>query len=55
MQVTEKPFDDQRVRRAIQICCDAAAYPELVYQGRGRWASTTTWRRSIPNISRSLR
>ena len=25
---------DQRVRRAIQLCCDAAAYPELVYQGR---------------------
>jgi peptide/nickel transport system substrate-binding protein len=35
MKVTEKPFDDQRVRRAIQLCCDAAAYPELVYQGRG--------------------
>ena len=35
MQVTQKPFDDQRVRRAIQLCCDAAAYPELVYQGRG--------------------
>jgi peptide/nickel transport system substrate-binding protein len=35
MQVTQKPFDDQRVRRAIQICCDPAAYPELVYQGRG--------------------
>ena len=35
MQVTQKPFDDQRVRRAIQICCDTAAYPELVYQGRG--------------------
>ena len=35
MQVTQKPFDDQRVRRAIQLCCDPAAYPELVYQGRG--------------------
>jgi peptide/nickel transport system substrate-binding protein len=35
MKVTEKPFDDPRVRRAVQICCDAAAYPELVYQGRG--------------------
>jgi peptide/nickel transport system substrate-binding protein len=35
MQVTQKPFDDQRVRRAIQLCCDASAYPELVYQGRG--------------------
>ncbi len=35
MQVDQKPFDDQRVRRAIQICCDASVYPELVYQGRG--------------------
>jgi peptide/nickel transport system substrate-binding protein len=36
MRTTEKPFDDLRVRRAIQICCDAAVYPELVYQGRGQ-------------------
>ncbi|MGD9507393.1 MAG: ABC transporter substrate-binding protein [Geminicoccaceae bacterium] len=36
MKVTEKPFTDQRVRRAIQLCCDASAYPELVYQGRGQ-------------------
>ena len=35
MKVTEPPFTDQRVRRAIQLCCDTAAYPELVYQGRG--------------------
>ena len=35
LQISQKPFDDHRVRRAIQICCDAAAYPELVYQGRG--------------------
>ena len=35
MKVTEKPFIDQRVRRAVQLCCDAQAYPELVYQGRG--------------------
>ena len=35
MKVTEKPFDDQRVRRAIQLCCDPAAYPTLIYQGRG--------------------
>lgn len=36
MKVTEKPFSDQRVRRAIQLSCDASAYPELVYQGRGQ-------------------
>ena len=36
MKVTEKPFTDQRVRRAIQLCCDASVYPELVYQGRAQ-------------------
>ncbi|MEK0081701.1 ABC transporter substrate-binding protein [Benzoatithermus flavus] len=35
MKVTEKPFTDHRVRRAIQLCCDASVYPQLVYQGRG--------------------
>ncbi len=35
MQVDKKPFDDWRVRRAIQICCDASVYPDLVYFGRG--------------------
>ncbi len=35
MQVDRKPFDDPRVRRAIQLCCDARVYPELVYLGRG--------------------
>jgi len=32
---SEKPFDDVRVRRAVQLCCDASRYPELVFQGRG--------------------
>ena len=36
MKVTEKPFDDQRVRRAIQLCCDAPAFNTLIYQGRGQ-------------------
>jgi peptide/nickel transport system substrate-binding protein len=35
MQVDQPPFDDLRVRRAIQLCCDAPRYAELVYQGRG--------------------
>lgn len=34
MRVTEKPFDDKRVRQAILACVDAARYPQLVYQGR---------------------
>jgi peptide/nickel transport system substrate-binding protein len=32
---SEKPFDDQRVRRAVQLCCETSRYPELVFQGRG--------------------
>ncbi|MCB2053570.1 MAG: ABC transporter substrate-binding protein [Geminicoccaceae bacterium] len=35
MQVDKEPFTDHRVRRAIQLCCDAKRYPELIYQGRG--------------------
>ncbi len=35
MQVDKEPFTDWRVRRAIQLCCDASVYPELVYFGRG--------------------
>jgi peptide/nickel transport system substrate-binding protein len=35
MQADKPPFNDQRVRRAIQICCDAPAYRELIYRGRG--------------------
>jgi len=31
---SEKLFDDHRVRRAVQLCCDASHYPELVFQGR---------------------
>lgn len=34
MRVTEKPFDDKRVRQAILACVDASKYPELIYQGR---------------------
>jgi len=36
MQVDKKPFDDWRVRRAIQLCCDARVYPDLIYFGRGQ-------------------
>jgi peptide/nickel transport system substrate-binding protein len=35
MQVNQPPFNDKRVRQAIQACCDVAAYRELVYRGRG--------------------
>lgn len=30
-----KPFDDRRVRRAVQLCCETSRYPELLFQGRG--------------------
>ncbi len=35
MQVDHPPFDDPRVRRAVQLCCDAPVYRDLVYFGRG--------------------
>lgn len=35
MQVTQKPFDDIRVRRAIVMAADNNVYPELVFRGRG--------------------
>jgi peptide/nickel transport system substrate-binding protein len=31
----KKPFDDIRVRQAIQLCCDPEKYNELVFGGRG--------------------
>ena len=35
MRVTEAPFDDINVRRAVQACIDPSAYPQLVFSGRG--------------------
>lgn len=35
MQVTQKPFDDVRVRRAIQLCMDQRRMLELAHRGRG--------------------
>ena len=35
MRITEKPFDDRRVRQAIQACIDTSKYPEIVFQGKG--------------------
>ena len=35
MRVTEKPFDDKRVRQAIAACMDHARLLELAYRGRG--------------------
>ncbi|MEO1329400.1 MAG: ABC transporter substrate-binding protein [Pseudomonadota bacterium] len=36
MRTDLAPFDDPRVRRAIQLCCDARAYPDALFDGRGR-------------------
>lgn len=35
MRITEKPFDDIRVRRAIQASADNSRYPDLTYAGYG--------------------
>jgi peptide/nickel transport system substrate-binding protein len=35
MRITEKPFDDIRVRKAIVMAADNSVYPELVFRGRG--------------------
>ena len=35
MNITQKPFDDKRVRQALMYCCDAEKHNELIYQGRG--------------------
>ncbi|MBU0465762.1 MAG: ABC transporter substrate-binding protein [Proteobacteria bacterium] len=35
MKVTEKPFDDIRVRKAVQKCCDAQRNLDIAHQGLG--------------------
>ncbi|WP_373083947.1 ABC transporter substrate-binding protein [Sneathiella sp.] len=35
MNVTQKPFDNKKLRQALQLCCNAEKYNELVYQGKG--------------------
>ena len=35
MRVTEKPFDDVRVRQAVAACMDHAALLNIAYRGRG--------------------
>lgn len=36
MRVTEKPFDDIRVRKAVVMASDNSVYPDLVFRGRGQ-------------------
>ena len=35
MQVTQKPFDDKRVRQAVVSCLDHAAILKIAYRGKG--------------------
>ncbi len=35
MRVTEKPFDDKRVRQAVAICMDHKEILDIAYRGRG--------------------
>ncbi|MBX2854413.1 MAG: twin-arginine translocation signal domain-containing protein [Rhodobacteraceae bacterium] len=36
MRVDEAPFDDLRVRRAVQLCCDAEPFVLELFKGRGQ-------------------
>lgn len=36
MKVTEKPFDDVRVRKAVQLCMNTPKILEIAYRGRGQ-------------------
>ncbi|MFZ0488574.1 MAG: ABC transporter substrate-binding protein [Arenicellales bacterium] len=38
MQVDKAPFDNPKLRQAMQACIDVDKYPELVYGGRGEFA-----------------
>ena len=38
MQVTQKPFDDVRVRQAVQLCMDHRRLLELAHRGKGELA-----------------
>jgi len=35
MKVTKKPFDDVRIRKAVQKCCDAKRQLDIAHQGEG--------------------
>lgn len=35
MRISEKPYDDPRVRKAIVMAADNSVYPELIFRGRG--------------------
>lgn len=35
MQVDKEPFNDKRVRQALQACCDIDAYPKFLFDGAG--------------------
>jgi len=36
-KVTHKPFDDPRVRKALQMCTDVSAYPRLMFHGKSAY------------------
>lgn len=35
MRTTEKPFDNDKLRKAVVMACDNSVYKDLVFQGRG--------------------
>ena len=55
MKITQPPFTDHRVRRAVQLCCDAAVYLSWSTRAVPWPASTTMWHRCTRNTSRCRR
>ena len=49
--VTHKPYDDKRVRNALQMAVDNSVVLQLGYSGRGIVGENHHVARSIPNIS----
>ncbi|MCP4689784.1 MAG: ABC transporter substrate-binding protein [Desulfobacterales bacterium] len=38
MNVDQKPFDNKKLRQAVQACCDVDAYSKLIFGGRAAFA-----------------
>ena len=53
MQITHKPFDNVRVRQAVQLCMDQRRLLELAHRGKGEPAEHHHVAPSQPDYARS--